>query len=174
MMPSIFSVNFFSSLVLTTAIDDGPRRSSMAVERTRLEKMVTEEMEGIMDTLSRLVPGAPPAGSASAAGGGGGGHWGGRTPSLARVSWTKRRIPNEGSREREGCEARNHESLRHPRGLSRGKESAERSKLHDILSARMPGYHALNSWTLTETKRTGSCFETISLRRCRLVEWVVP
>ncbi|CAB1113439.1 unnamed protein product [Ectocarpus sp. CCAP 1310/34] len=51
---------------LRTAIDDAVGDAS-----TRLEKMVTEKMEGIMDTLPRLVPGAPPAGSATAAGGGG-------------------------------------------------------------------------------------------------------
>ncbi|CAB1100182.1 unnamed protein product [Ectocarpus sp. CCAP 1310/34] len=52
---------------LRTAVDDAVGDAS-----TRLEKMVTEKMAGIMDTLSRLVPGAPPAGSATAAGGGGG------------------------------------------------------------------------------------------------------
>ncbi|CAB1101182.1 unnamed protein product [Ectocarpus sp. CCAP 1310/34] len=49
---------------LRTAIDDAVGDAS-----TRLEKMVTE---GVMVTLSRLVPETPPAGSATAAGGGGG------------------------------------------------------------------------------------------------------
>ena len=51
---------------LRTAIDDAVGDAS-----TRMEKMVTEKLEGIMNTLSRLVPGTPPAGSATAAGGGG-------------------------------------------------------------------------------------------------------
>ncbi|CAB1117840.1 unnamed protein product [Ectocarpus sp. CCAP 1310/34] len=51
---------------LRTAIDDAVGDAS-----TRLERMVEEKSEGIMDSLSRVVPGAPPAGSTTAAGGGG-------------------------------------------------------------------------------------------------------
>ncbi|CAB1109276.1 unnamed protein product [Ectocarpus sp. CCAP 1310/34] len=51
---------------LRTAIDDAVGDAS-----TGLEKMVTEKLEGIMDALSRLVPGTPPVGSATAADGGG-------------------------------------------------------------------------------------------------------
>ncbi|CAB1107958.1 unnamed protein product [Ectocarpus sp. CCAP 1310/34] len=121
---------------LKATIDDAVGDAS-----TRLEKMVTEKMEGIMDTLSRLVPGAPPAGSATAAGGGGESlgrpHAFPGAGQLDQAPNTERGL--EGARGLRGPEPREPSP---PEGAISREESAERSNLYGMLSARMPGYHA--------------------------------